>query len=87
MVRSRFPVRTQVSFVNALGFSLLLGSIIVAMSTGSAKVARANLDCPPACVTCNANPKCGWYNNFCFCTIDPIMSTIEDIPEDDPVLT
>jgi hypothetical protein len=87
MLPSRILSSTNAGFANVAGRSLLACVMALALLPGVAKVARGNRDCPPACVTCNANPKCGWYNNYCFCTIDPIMSTLGDIDVEDPILT
>ena len=83
----RFPDRVTTGFFNAAGRSPLVCVIALVMSLGVAKIARAEKDCPPPCVTCNANPKCGWYNNFCFCTIDADVTVLSDMTAEDPVLT
>jgi hypothetical protein len=74
MLLTRFPARLGF----AMAFVLLLGV---------AQAVRAELSCPPACVTCNANPNCGWFKGFCFCTIDPDKNVLSDVDAPDPVLT
>lgn len=87
MLPSGFPVRGNIRFADAAGRLLLACIIAPVMSLGVAKVSHAEKECPPPCVACNANPKCVWHGNFCFCTLDPDVIVLGDIDVDDPILT
>ena len=86
MPLSRSQVRIGAGFVNAAGRSLLAGTAVLLL-LGAAQVARAEKDCPPECVACNAKPKCVWHNSFCFCEINAEVTVLSDVTAEDPVLT
>lgn len=67
-----------------MSWSLAVAALL-ALSIGATGVARAEKECPPACVKCRANGG-AWYNSFCFYPIKADVNTIETIEVEDPVL-
>lgn len=96
MLPIRFPITVPVRFFNARGRAsrlagvvrpLLASAMALTLLLCAAEVAWAELSCPPECEACNANPKCVWHQNFCFCTIDADVTVLSDLDVPDPVLT
>lgn len=96
MLPTKFNIAIPIGLFNAPGRasrlagvvpSLIASAMVLTLLLGVTEVASAELSCPPECEACNANPKCVWHQNFCFCTIDADVTVLSDMDVPDPVLT
>ncbi len=85
MSTSRFAVWLNRRSTSVVGRWSLATATLLVLWLGGAEVARAEKDCPPACVTCRAKGG-AWVNNFCFLPIQPDKNVLSTLDIEDPIL-